>query len=250
MKKNAIATASLADYAAVINDEHRAAYGCAQEAIEHARIAGEHLLKAKAALKHGEWLPWLAANVEVSESQAQRYMKVAQNWTAISRAGGMSELTLRGALDSLSKSTPKQAAGPTKSRTVRDLPTEPDGEPKSRTATDLPALPEPEPQKPAKPIKPAEVEQVVEENKELSARISEMAEDQSAMREELEFLRRVEDAGDKLKEALDEVKRLQGINRALEERLKGMQNEKNTEARWVKFWKSKYEKLSKKTGLE
>lgn len=92
---NRVTTASLADYAAVINDEHRAAYGCAQQAIEHARIAGEHLMKAKAALKHGEWLPWLAANVEVSESQAQRYMKVAQNWgDLIAKSVDVTRLTI------------------------------------------------------------------------------------------------------------------------------------------------------------
>lgn len=242
--KNRIATASLADYAAVINDEHRAAYGCAQQAIEHARIAGEHLLKAKAALKHGEWLPWLAANVDVSESQAQRYMKVAQNWTAISRAGGMSELTLRGALDSLSKSTPKQDS--TKSRTVRDLPTEPEGESKSRTATDLPAAPEHEPQKPAKPAKPVEVEKMQAELEEANSTIKELAAQQQPLQDEVEFLRsKVEDAGDPLKEACAEVKRLQAVVRGQEERIRGLMNEKNEAVRAAKMWKAKFEKAAR-----
>lgn len=237
---NRVTTASLADYAAVINDEHRAAYGCAQQAIEHARIAGEHLLKAKAALKHGEWLPWLAANVEVSESQAQRYMKVAQNWTAISRAGGMSELTLRGALDSLSKSTPKQAAEPTKSRTVRDLPTEPE-------ASEPPAAPDPqpEPQKPAKPVKPVEVEKIQAELEEANSTIRELASQQQPLQDEVEFLRKIETEGDKLAAACAEVKRLQAVVRGQEERIRGLMNEKNEAVRAAKMWKAKFEKAQR-----
>lgn len=50
---------------------------------ERARIVGEHLLKAKSVLPDDEWLPWLAANTEVSEARAQNYMSVAQNWDEI-----------------------------------------------------------------------------------------------------------------------------------------------------------------------
>ncbi len=240
MKKNAIATASLADYAAVINDEHRAAYGCAQQAIEHARVAGEHLLKAKAALKHGEWLPWLAANVEVSESQAQRYMKVAQNWSTLeSKQGALSGLTLEKALDALAK--PKQETA--KSRVTRDLPTEPEGDSKSRVTTDLPD--EPEPPKPAKPIKPAEIEKLQAENEELSAQLAELAKQQEPLQDEVTFLRKIEDEGDKLKEACAEVKRLQALVRVQEERIRGLMNEKNEAVRAAKMWKAKFEKAER-----
>ncbi|VTU29498.1 hypothetical protein H6CHR_03207 [Variovorax sp. PBL-H6] len=50
----------------------------ADEAIGFAKLAGTLLLEAKAALPHGEWLPWLEANVWVTPRQAQRYMQVAQ----------------------------------------------------------------------------------------------------------------------------------------------------------------------------
>lgn len=227
----------LTEYAAIINDAHRSAFRCAQAAIEHARVAGEHLLKAKAALKHGEWLPWLAENVDVSESQAQRYMKVAQNWTAISRAGGMSELTLRGALDSLSKSTPKHAEEPTKSRTVRDLPADPD----PPESNDPPAASE----KPAKPIKPAEVEKLQAENEELNSQLAELAKQQEPLQDEVTFLRKIEDEGDKLKEACAEVKRLQALVRVQEERIRGLMNEKNEAVRAAKMWKAKFEKAAR-----
>jgi hypothetical protein len=189
-----ITTASLADYAAVINDEHRAAYGCAQQAIEHARVAGEHLLKAKAALKHGEWLPWLAANVEVTERQAQRYMKVAENWAALSaKYDAASYLTIDGALKELAKpkpqAEPSQPAGP-------------------KITAD---------QAPSEPI----------------------------VARELVFLQKIEGEGDKLAAALAEVKRLQAVVRVQEERMRGLQNEKNEAVRAAKMWQRKYEQAQR-----
>jgi len=46
--------------------------------ILRARTAGELLLRVKAELPHSEFLPWWAENCEVSERQAQRYMRAAQ----------------------------------------------------------------------------------------------------------------------------------------------------------------------------
>lgn len=51
---------------------------------------GQRLLEAKAMLPRGEWLPWLTEQVEFSERQAQRFMKLAQEWanpTALSDLG-------------------------------------------------------------------------------------------------------------------------------------------------------------------
>ena len=64
--------------AADINRLHGLATARATEAIGYAKQAGILLLEVKAALKHGEWLPWLAANVTVSARQVQRYVAVAQ----------------------------------------------------------------------------------------------------------------------------------------------------------------------------
>jgi hypothetical protein len=60
-----------------INEQHRLAMSYAGRAFEHARRAGELLQKVKARLKHGEFLPWLEAHVEVTPRQAQRYMAAA-----------------------------------------------------------------------------------------------------------------------------------------------------------------------------
>ena len=58
---------------------------------------GQRLLEAKAILPHGEWLPWLTEQVEFAERQAQRFMKLAQEWanpTALSDLGATKALAL------------------------------------------------------------------------------------------------------------------------------------------------------------
>lgn len=68
----------LATMAQQIRVEHKAAQDHADQAIHHAKRAGDLLLKVKAELAHGEFLPWVDANLEVSRRQAQRYMGAAQ----------------------------------------------------------------------------------------------------------------------------------------------------------------------------
>jgi Protein of unknown function (DUF3102) len=76
----AVSLASLADAA---NIEHRAFEATASAAVAHAVAAGEALAKAKAQLPHGDWLPWLRANVDFSERTARRYMTIAANRTRV-----------------------------------------------------------------------------------------------------------------------------------------------------------------------
>jgi hypothetical protein len=74
-----------ASLAARINEAHRRAVEHVAAAgehivcsVEHALTCGELLLKAKAEVPHGQWLPWLRANVTFSERSAQGYMEVAR----------------------------------------------------------------------------------------------------------------------------------------------------------------------------
>ncbi len=55
--------------------EHHKAVGAA---IVHAIKAGQLLLEAKRKVGHGNWLPWLEANCEMSERTAQNYMRIAK----------------------------------------------------------------------------------------------------------------------------------------------------------------------------
>jgi hypothetical protein len=86
-----------------IRHHHTEAQRCAGEAVEHARQAGELLLQVKAGLEHGAWLPWLREQVEVSPRQAQRYMRVAENWDRLADASRVSHLSLRQVLDAIAE---------------------------------------------------------------------------------------------------------------------------------------------------
>lgn len=100
--------ASLNALAGQIKIEHEAALGSARTALKHALRAGELLLEAKALVKHGQWLPWLSANVDVSERQAQKYMQLALNRPALeAKAPSEADLTIGDALELIAK--PKEA---------------------------------------------------------------------------------------------------------------------------------------------
>lgn len=61
-----------------INRLHQLAIKTAKEAVEHAKQAGELLMKVKAQLRYGQFIQWIDENLTVSARQAQRYMAVAQ----------------------------------------------------------------------------------------------------------------------------------------------------------------------------
>src|SRR5262249_10970346 len=63
-----------------INEEHGQAEEELRSGILHARSAGEILLRVKDRLQHGEWLPWVRANLQFSERTAQNYMRIARRW--------------------------------------------------------------------------------------------------------------------------------------------------------------------------
>ena len=74
------------------------------EILDAKRVGGEAILtigrgltEAKALLSHGEWLPWLEERVEFSEKAAQRFMKLAREYsnpTALSDLGATKALML------------------------------------------------------------------------------------------------------------------------------------------------------------
>jgi len=84
-----------------INREHRLANAAAQTAISHAINAGELLIEAKAKVSHGEWLPWLNANCELSERTARNYMRVARLPEA--KRQRVADMPLRQALETIAE---------------------------------------------------------------------------------------------------------------------------------------------------
>lgn len=85
-----------------INAEHHACEAAARSSVKHAIRCGEMLAEKKAALKHGEWLPWLEQNFEGSERTAQTYMKLHRERTALeANPQHAADLSLRDALREL-----------------------------------------------------------------------------------------------------------------------------------------------------
>ena len=66
----------LEDLAREINAAHEAAQAAATTAIEHAIACGKALIKAKAKVGHGNWLPWLEKNCKALISRSQRTAQV------------------------------------------------------------------------------------------------------------------------------------------------------------------------------
>jgi hypothetical protein len=71
--------AGLAHIASELRTEVAAVERSWRDVVGHAIRAGELLLEAKAAVGHGEWLPWLEANFPGSERTARNYMRLATN---------------------------------------------------------------------------------------------------------------------------------------------------------------------------
>jgi hypothetical protein len=88
---------SLADLAARIRAFHEATVEGLRKSVTNGIAAGELLIEAKAQLQHGQWLPWLRDNVNISERTAQLYMRLAKNRTEIeaqAKSATVADLTL------------------------------------------------------------------------------------------------------------------------------------------------------------
>jgi hypothetical protein len=101
------ASNSLTDLAVRIKAEHTAAAASLKDSVRHAIAAGELLIEAKALVPHGQWLPWLADHVSISERTAQLYMRVAKNRAEVEKRvrNGVADLTLNEAAGLLALSS-------------------------------------------------------------------------------------------------------------------------------------------------
>jgi hypothetical protein len=93
-----------ADLAQAIEREHYAAITAVKDALGHAIRCGELLAQAKAAVEHGEWLPWIEANLPFGDRQARKYMRLAANSEQIGIEN--SDFTIDGALAALATPRP------------------------------------------------------------------------------------------------------------------------------------------------
>ena len=61
-----------------INTAHKAVCEAAVTATQHAIKCGVLLIAAKSGLPHGQWLPWIKENCDLSERTTQAYMRLAR----------------------------------------------------------------------------------------------------------------------------------------------------------------------------
>src|SRR5262249_6779044 len=110
----------LSALAVIANKEHEATVSGLRCALEHALTAGAALVKAQDALRHGQWLPWLARHCpDISERSARNYMTLARARETVLDANRQSvaDLSVRGALGLI-----KQANGSPRSSRPRSRP--------------------------------------------------------------------------------------------------------------------------------
>ena len=100
--------------AKAIREHLQASANAAQNYLEHTLDVGDALIRAKAQVKHGEWLPWLKL-CDLSEDNAERYMKLARHRAELNSAG-VRNLSLSAALKVIAKKKPVDGPKAKKSR--------------------------------------------------------------------------------------------------------------------------------------
>ena len=90
---------NLLDLANRIRAAHTEVISATRHIVTHAIAAGDLLIGAKKALDHGQWLPWLKDNCDLSERTANRYMNVAKGKAKLEqlardKSASVSDLTL------------------------------------------------------------------------------------------------------------------------------------------------------------
>lgn len=98
---------SLAELAALANAKHAEGAAVARRSIAEFRAAGDALLKAKAKVRHGEWLGWLKKNIRFSGRTARNYIRIAENWDQIGSAANLDD-GIRGAMRLLGMDSDEQ----------------------------------------------------------------------------------------------------------------------------------------------
>lgn len=76
----AFQAADLSTLAAMANQAHDRALKTANNAVQLAIDCGQILLRAKAQCQHGEWIPWMAANLRFTSRTATKYMQLANSF--------------------------------------------------------------------------------------------------------------------------------------------------------------------------
>lgn len=249
----------------------------AKGAIEDSILCGLALLKLKEITPHGQWESTFKSAIDgvFGMRHGQKLMQIADKKDLLLIAPKDAVLTINDAIEFVSKATPEQLEKAEKLKLELEEKARIAEEEKQRKAAELEAkrqeveilkhvevkqheiiegeftevksqsggtnpCHEEEPAKPDIDENPADYMQSIID--ELNEQLQEVLADNESMA-------KVFDANDQLAEALTELKKAKETIRVLEDRLRGLQNERNAAIKSAKYWKSlaeKNEKLEKK----
>ncbi|MBO9473268.1 DUF3102 domain-containing protein [Shimia sp. R10_1] len=113
-----VALTETARLAVSVNSKHREVQRLGRTAKEIAAEIGEELIKVKAELKHGEFIPWIAEHCMFTRKRGHEYMKVAEakcnSRVTFDRCDSIREVLALG-------KTPKEPPQQTRPATLDDL---------------------------------------------------------------------------------------------------------------------------------
>ncbi len=104
---------TLGDLAVRINAKNDMVITALHSALGYALNAGDLLIEAKRLLKHGQWLPWLAANCSIPPRTVSHYMALAKHRAEFcDENGNLLPISVRHALDVLHPEDETDPAAP------------------------------------------------------------------------------------------------------------------------------------------
>lgn len=216
---------------------------------------GERLLDAKEKVPHGRWETWIKANSEFafSERQAQKIMLVATNKLLVleyfSDENSVNQLT-----KAITDATPEQLERVKQIEAKRLVAEEQAKADRAAKAAELEAKKAEEQiieqvQTKEPEIIEGEFVEVIEPEETLEQVLTEANEilqaDNQELVKEIDSVTKILESNDQVAAALAEAKKYRELNRVLNERITGLQNERNELIKSVKYWKNRAEKLEK-----
>jgi hypothetical protein len=250
----------------LIKDFHKAQDGfisSMKKGLEYAVLMGDALTKIKDITPHGQFESVLKNDIDVAFGvrHAQRFMAIAANKELIQVASVGELLSINEMTKLISDATPEQIEKAEQLRREEEARRQQVEAEKQRKAAELQAkkAAQEKPKEPEiiegefKEIKPSQKKEEPARPKEdpidvMSQVVDELQAANSELIQEIESVTRVLESNDQTGKALDEAKRFREVNRVLEERIRGLQNEANEAKRQAKYWKGKFEKLAKEVG--
>jgi hypothetical protein len=228
--------------AKTINEAHQCAMESAENAVEWAIKCGQLLAAKKEELKHGEFQAWIEKNCKFAYSTASRYMKAAQNSTAV-EISSLSRLFPSGAKQK--SNTPKGAVSVVKAPREGATATEETG--KDRPAASA-TSPERASQSPGAEIRPGARPEVVDQDSDTPERPDDIDEDAALAAAEADYMRRVDavmQSDNKLAEAQAQLKQQAALISTLEATRDGYMRGKDAVTKLLQAEQRKVSRLEK-----